>query len=74
MSVNGKRDEFNRKDLLALADVADIKTPRAHQMIDQVIEVFRRWPDFAAEAGISDERVREIQARQRTRLNDLELM
>ena len=70
MSVNGKRDGFNREDLLALANVADIKTPRAHQMIDRVIEVFLRWPDFAAEAGISDERVREIQARQRTWLND----
>ena len=70
MSVNGKRDEFERKDLLALANVADIKTPHAHQMIDKVIEVFRRWPDFAAEARISDERVREIQARQRTQLND----
>jgi serine/threonine-protein kinase HipA len=63
MSVNAKRDEFKREDLLALAEVADIKMPRAHQMIDQVIEVFRRWPDFAAEAGIPEEQIMKIQKR-----------
>ncbi len=68
MSVNGKRDGFKREDLLALANVADIKTARAHQMIDRVIEVVRRWPDVAADAGVPDEQIRKIQNSQRTDL------
>jgi len=68
MSVNGKRDGFMREDLLALAKVADIKKARAEQMVDHVIEAVSRWPDFAAEAGVSNARVKEIQNRQRTNL------
>jgi len=68
MSVNGKRDGFMREDLLALAKAADIKKVRAEQMIDRVIEAVSRWPDFAAEAGVSNARVKEIQSRQRTKL------
>ena len=68
MSVNGKRDGFEREDLLALAKAADIKKARAEQMIDRVIETIRRWPDFAEEAGVSDVRIKKIQASQRTSL------
>jgi len=68
MSVNGKRDQFMREDLLALAKAADIKKVRAEQMVDRVIEAVRRWPDFAGEAGIGDVRTKEIQNSQRTHL------
>jgi len=68
MSVNGKRDGFAFEDLLALAKAADIKRARAKQMIDRVIEVVRNWPDFAREAGVSEERIKQIQAVQRTNL------
>jgi serine/threonine-protein kinase HipA len=68
MSVNGKRDGFEREDLLALARAADIKKARAEQMVHRVIEAVRRWPDFAGEAGVTDARVKKIQAIQRTNL------
>ncbi len=68
MSVNGKRDGFEREDLIAFANAADIKKVRANQMIDRVIETVRRWPDFAGEAGVADARIKEIQARHRTNL------
>jgi len=68
MSVNGKRDGFALEDLLALAKAADIKRARAKQMIDRVIEVVRNWPDFAGEAGVSEERIKQIQTVQRTNL------
>jgi serine/threonine-protein kinase HipA len=68
MSVNGKRDRFEREDLLALANVADIKKARANQMIDRVIEAVHLWPDFAKKAGVADARVMEIQTNQRTNL------
>ena len=68
MSVNGKRDGFKREDLLALSRAADIKKARAEQMIQRVIEVVRRWPDFAVEAGVNDEQVKKIQTSHRTNL------
>ena len=68
MSVNGKRDGFEREDLLALAKAADIKKARADQMIQHVIEVVRRWPDFAVEAGVNDDQVKKIQASHRISL------
>ena len=52
MSVNGKRDLFEREDLLQLADVANIKRIRANRLISQVIEVIRQWPEYADRAGV----------------------
>ena len=68
MSVNGKRDDIERDDLIALANAAQIKKARANELIDRVIEVVRRWPHFAAKADVADSQVKEIQARQRTTL------
>jgi serine/threonine-protein kinase HipA len=68
MSVNGKRDGFEHEDLHALAKAADIKKPRAEQMINRVIEAVRRWPDFAGESGVEEAQVKKIQVGQRTNL------
>ncbi|MBW1808388.1 MAG: type II toxin-antitoxin system HipA family toxin [Deltaproteobacteria bacterium] len=69
MSVNGKRDEFEREDLIALANVAGIKKARANEMVDRAIEtVHLFWLDFAEKAGVADARAAEIQANQRTNL------
>jgi len=68
MSVNGNRDDIERDDLIALANAAQIKKSRANELIDRVIDVVRRWPEFAAKADVADSRVKEIQAQQRTSL------
>jgi serine/threonine-protein kinase HipA len=68
MSVNGKRDGFEREDLLALAKAADIKKARAEQMVDSVMESVRRWPDFAGEAGVAEASVEKIKVGLRTNL------
>ncbi len=68
MSVNGKRDGFEREDLLALAKAADIKKARAEQMVHRVIGAVRRWTDFAKEAGVSEAQIKKIQTSQRTDL------
>lgn len=68
MSVNNKREGFERDDLLALAGAADIKKARAEKMINRVIEVVSRWPDFAEKAGVGESRIKKIQAAQRTNL------
>ena len=64
MSVNGKREGIERKDLVSLANAANIKMVRANQMIDSVIEVIRRWPEFADKAGVVDTRIKDIQTYQ----------
>ena len=68
MSINGKRSKFVRADLLALARRADIKKAQADQMLDRVIEVVRRWPDFADRANVSEKRALEISKHQLTGL------
>ena len=68
MSINGKREGFEREDLLALASRAGIKRARASQMLDSVIESVRRWSDFAEKAKVSDQRASEIQRNHRTML------
>jgi serine/threonine-protein kinase HipA len=68
MSINGKREGFEREDLLALASAAGIKRARASQMLDRVIEAVHRWPDFAGEAEVPDRRVNEIQRHQHAEL------
>jgi len=68
MSVNGKRNGFEREDLLMLAKTAGIKKAHAEQMIQRVIEVVRRWPDFAGKAGVNDEQANKIHASHRTKL------
>ena len=42
MSVNGRRDGFEREDLLALAKAADIKRARAEQMIQRSQAIVRQ--------------------------------
>ena len=37
-------------------------------IVDRVIEVSRRWPDFAEKADVPEARAKEIQANQRTNL------
>ncbi len=60
MSVNNKRENIERLDLIALADKANIKNKKANEMIDSVISTFLKWEDYADKAKINDSRVIEI--------------
>lgn len=59
MTLAGKRDGFSRDDLLALGARADLRGDGA-ELIGQVAEVLGRWPEFAAAAGVPDDRVAAI--------------
>ena len=61
MSVNGKRENIERKDLYALAGFADIKKRRAEQLIEKVLLSVSRWQEFAQIAGIDEERMAKIE-------------
>lgn len=50
MSVNGKFDNINREDLLALAHHCDID--RAEDTIDSIVETCSHWDALAVDCGI----------------------
>ena len=68
MSVNGKRNTFQREDLIALAGIAGIKTRPAIKMINRVVDTANQWPNFAEKAGVPGDRIMEIQHNLRTHL------
>ena len=52
MSLNGKRDGFAADDFVACARNAAMKRGRASDILGQVGEAVRRWPEFAGQAGV----------------------
>jgi serine/threonine-protein kinase HipA len=68
MSVNGKRDGISIADLEAVARTASLKRGSGAQTFEQVREAVRRWPEVAAEVGVSDELSARIAAAQRLEL------
>ncbi len=54
MSINGKRDGFNTKDLWSVAQHADINQRTASRILDEVLAAVTQWPTFAEKAGVPD--------------------
>ncbi len=65
MTVNGKRDEIAIEDLAALARSASLRRNAAAAIAEEVGAVVRRWPEFAARAGVPEERAAAIAATHR---------
>ena len=57
--LNGKRDDFTRKDLLAPAEKFK---KEANQIIDEVVEIISQWPKYAKEAGVFPDFAKRIQS------------
>lgn len=66
MSLNDKRDRFERQDLVDFALKAGVKTGRANGLLDQVIDAVRAWGRFAEEAGLPAPRADAIASTFRT--------
>lgn len=60
MTINGKRDDFERQDLLAVASHGNIKTRRARAIIDEVADALQMWPRLAEQAGVASEMIEAI--------------
>ncbi|MEA1976937.1 MAG: type II toxin-antitoxin system HipA family toxin [Chloroflexota bacterium] len=60
MSVNNKRDNFTRDDLISFALTAGLKKQIADDMISRVISEFNRWPDVASSVGVSSDYIDKI--------------
>lgn len=58
MSINGKREKIKYKDLRIIGEENNIKSFR--DIIEQVLEVLSNWNNYAAEAGVSKVRIKEI--------------
>ena len=63
MTIGGKRDHFTEIDLATLGTSIGIRHPRT--VIDEIIDVVSRWPDFAQRADLPIERTRQIGAAHR---------
>lgn len=51
LSINGKRKDITKADILLLASSINVK--KADAIINEVSAVVSRWPDFADEVGVS---------------------
>ena len=58
MSINGRRDDFTRADLSAVARQFGVKDDR--DLIEQVATAVSGWPRFAQEAGIRNDQQKTI--------------
>jgi len=52
MSINGKRDNFSKGDLLQVGNEMNIKS--SLKIVDEIIEIVAHWPDYALTAGIDE--------------------
>jgi serine/threonine-protein kinase HipA len=60
MSINGKRDKFNKNDFIEFAKTVSMKKGRAEAIITQVQDAVSKWPKCAKDANIPDERMKKI--------------
>jgi serine/threonine-protein kinase HipA len=58
MSINGKRDNFTAADLAEVGE--SISIPKPLEIVRQVVETVKRWPEFARQAGVSENHIAEI--------------
>ena len=65
MSLNGKRDGFAAEDFRACGRALSLARGRALALLEQVTDTVRRWPEFAAAAGVDEERAAAIAATHR---------
>jgi len=65
MSINGKLNQFTKEDLFALASIGGIKSQQAAEMLERVTRSIRTWPEKAAEMGIDEKSIRQIEVNQR---------
>ncbi len=68
MSLNGKRDNFNREDLLAVGSLIGNFKKQARQIIDEVLAVVTNWSEYADNANVFDEFADEIKRNHRLKL------
>ena len=62
LSINGKRDEFELKDLELAAKAAGFSAQKARSLIAEVDVGRQLWASFAEEAGVNNDRSLQIES------------
>ena len=70
MTVNGKQDDFTLDDFKACARSASMKRGRAEAIVEEVVTVVVRWPDYADYADVLTKQRDSIQETLRLKLVD----
>jgi serine/threonine-protein kinase HipA len=68
MSLNGRRDGFTVEDFREVGRTASMKRGRATEILAQVREAVRLWPEFAERAGVPESRAAAIGSTHRLEL------
>lgn len=68
MSLNGKRDDFELDDLIAYANVGNVKKTRAKAILAEVSAVIADWRRFGELAGMSERDIARIERTHRREL------
>ncbi len=58
MSINGKRDNFFKEDLISVGKEMNIKS--SDRIIDEIVEVVSSWPNYAKDAGVGASQIKSI--------------
>jgi serine/threonine-protein kinase HipA len=58
LSINGKRENFTKDDLLTIAKSNSIK--KGESIIDEINPIIKNWKDFASQAKVSDKLTQRI--------------
>lgn len=62
MSLNGKRDGFTMDEFKAVAETASMKRGRAETIVHEVTEAVKQWCEFASQAGVFENQMKQIAA------------
>ena len=68
MTLNGKRNDFDRADIAAFATSVDLTAVEGLKILDNIIEVVGVWRSFAADVGVPEQMASGIQANLRVDL------
>ena len=68
MSLAGKRNDFEREDILSLADSSGLKRLVGRRILDEVTSAVSSWHRFAIDAGVERRVLQRIQRTHRTGL------
>jgi serine/threonine-protein kinase HipA len=52
MTINGKSNDFTRKDFEAIAQVAGLKRGKDEAILTEVMDTVKEWPRYAKTAGV----------------------
>lgn len=68
MSLNGKRDHFEREDFVQFAKNASLKRGRGAAILEEVKAAVTKWKEFSAQAGVPEKTAAAIAKTHRKQL------